>query len=72
MHQEQCRKEAADEAKVKVEFDSSCMVAIVAPEVQSGACKDVQACKAESPVEEGHKVMRDLSLVDALKVETDS
>ena len=29
VHQEQCRKEAADEAKVKVEFDPSCVVAIV-------------------------------------------
>ena len=73
VHQEQCRKEAADEAKVKVEFDPSCVVAIVAPEeVQSGACKDVQACKAESPVEGGHKAMEDLSLVDALKVEADN
>ncbi len=49
VHREQCRKEAADEAKVKVEDDPSCVVAIAGSvEVQSEDVAEVAAEVADA------------------------
>ena len=55
MRQEQCRKEAADEAKVKVEDDPSCVVAIAGSvEVQSEDVAEVAAEVADAGTVDEH------------------